>query len=235
MDPNQGPLSLLQFKLADHLVGASSKEFRNGFGHRPYYRVKIVNTAPSRQYDTLRQTAVQTISRLGKAVAAGYIAPKFMDGAQGGVPRSQVRAQSQAWIGGHFKNTTLLRHLLVHDLLRITGITAGQNHALAICARCGKRGVYSEPEFIEEPYDFGEFTADGFAGTFHDRLEPVELRTLLRVLLEAAREARPRPSTFTRSEDVGDLSDAELLSAVRSLMARRHGAQLFVLISSPLV
>ena len=215
-----GVVVLSQFKLSEHLVGANSKEFRSGFRRLPYYRVKIANSAPSCQYDKLRHTVVQTISRAGKGVVAVYVAPKFMDGAQGSVPRSKVRAHSQAWLGGHFKNTTLLQHLLVQDLLGLTGITAGQDHALAICATSGVCAICSEPEFIEGPFDIGEFVPEGFAGTARNRLEVVELRALL----EAAREARPRLSSFSRLEDVRDLSDVELLRAVRSLMDRDHRA-----------
>lgn len=227
-----GEVCLIQFKLSEHLVGANSTEFRKGFNRRPYYRIQIVNEASNYQYDTLYKTVLQTIYYTGDAVGALYIAPKFMDGAQGHVPRSQVHAHSRAWLGRHFKNTTLLQHLLVQDHSGLNGITRGKNHALAICEASGLRSVFSEPVLIDEPYDFGEFIPEGFARTRGPR-DSVQLRELLEALLEAAREVRPRPSAFTR-RDVRELSDAELLRAVRNLMARRHGARLFVLSSIPL-
>ena len=146
----------------------------------------------------------------------------------------KVRAHAQAWLGHHFKNTTLLRHLLVYDLLQLTGISPGQDHALAICATSGKSPVCSEPELVQEPFDFGEFIPAGFAGTARSRLEAAGLPATLRALLQAAREALPRLNSYSRREDVRDLSDAELLRVVRSLMARHYGAQMFVLSSEPL-
>lgn len=229
----RGRVLLVQFKLSEHLVGANSTECRKGFNRRPYYRIRITNEASSYQYDTLCQTVRQTISRTGNAVAAAYIAPKFMDGAQKQVPRSQVRAHSRAWLGRHFKNATLLQHLLVQDVLRLRGIARGQNHALAICVASGLRKVFSEPVLLDEPYDFGEFIPEGFARA-RGLDDAVELRELLETLLGAARELRPRRSMVPRLSGARHLSDGELLRAVRNLMARRHNAQLFVLSTTPL-
>lgn len=229
-----GSVLLIQFKLSERLVGKDSKEFLNGFNHRPYYRIKIVNTAPSYQYDRLCDTVAQTNSAAGKAVAAWYVAPRFMDGVWTRVPRSKVHAHSRAWLGRHFKNTTLLQHLLVEDPLQLTGITPGHNHVLAICAACGKRAVCSEPEFLEEPYSFHEFVPEGFVATARNQLEPVELRTVLEALVQVAREAMPRVTPPARNQDVQYLSDAELVRAARNLMARRYGVRMFVLSSEPL-
>ena len=96
------------------------------------------------------------------------------------------------------------------------------------------RAVCSEPEFVDEPFDFGAFVAEGFAGAMRNRPEAVELRALLRTLLETARALGPRPRSLARIESVRRQSDVELLRAARVYLARRHQTRLFVLSSTSL-
>ena len=234
----RGFVYLVQFKLSELLTRKNAAEFKNGFSCMPYHRIKISNSAPSYQYDSLCRTLGRTIQIAGgaskQALRAEYVAPAFDEFAHANMSKWTFQRCSLEWLRTHSFNLTLRRHALRQRPSELRGVSTGEDHMLTVCTRPQRRELFSEPESVEPPFDYGRYAPHGFERRRNDEPNDFVLRDLLEALLRALMEDQQDLVERVRIADTTELSDVELLNAVRRLILTRHQAQMLVMSSTQL-